>query len=1401
MSNLIRGGGGGGGKGGGTAYKPKTAPDGLDSTQYAQLIDLISEGEIQGLKDGLKSVFINNTPLENSDSSLNFQGITVYTRNGTQSQEFIPIAANVQNEIGVGVTVLKTVPVVRTISDPDVDAVRVTVSVPTLQSFTDKGDLLGTSVQLEIAVQYAGGGFTPVINDTITGRTGDLYQRKYRIDFNGPKPVDIRLTRITDDSTNPKLVNSFSWSSYTEITAARLRYPNSALVGIRVNSEQFNSIPERSYLIRGIKVKIPVNATVNSNRGALIYSGIWNGTFGAAQWCSDPAWILWDLLTSTRYGFGDHVQAAQLDKWAFYAASHYASALNTYNTAAEISYRASKGLPPRTGTTDDYNSTTGRHGVPDGFGKYEPRFSCNVNIQTQEEAYKLINDMCSVFRAMPYWSTGALTVSQDKPADPSYLFTLANVSEGGFTYQSSARKNRPTVAVVSYFDLASREIAYESVEDQAAIAKYGVVTTQISAFACTSRGQAARLGEWLLYAEQYEAEIISFTASIDAGVIVRPGQIIEVADPLRAGSRRGGRISAATTTTVTVDDATGLPSSGGTVSAILPNGTVEQKTMSSRTGKVLTVSSAFSVAPNANSVWIYQSNEIQASTWRVLAVQEQDGSNYLINALAYNASKYDYIERDRPLQPRDVTNLNEVPAAPSSLSLSEELYLYQNQLRSKIVASWTSVSGVVQYEVRWRKDNGNWTAFNTLGPDHELLDVTPGYFEFQVFSLSSSYLRSNAPAAANITALGKIAPPSNVTGFSIALDPDIGVTLSWNSVSDLDLQGYEIWEGAAWGTGIKIGLFQTTSAKVGFLPTNTVTWWIKALDTSGVYSTTATSVSVTIDPAGVPPSFTGTFKGTDIELRWAAIAGSLATQSYEIRYGTTSSTWETATVAGRVQGTVYSTKASWSGVRRWFVAAVDLKGSAGAAAITDTTVNIALQPSITQQVVDNNVLLQWNDVTQTLPIESYELRKGNTWATATVIGTKQGRFTSVFEVASGTYTYWLAAIDSAGNYGTPGSVSAVVNQPPDYQLQFDYNSTFSGTRTNVAVEGGKLVAAVNTTETWQQHFTTRSWTTPQDQINAGYAYYALPSATSGVYEEEIDYGTTLASTKLTATITAQVVTGALTVTPRLSTRPAATTAATYSRSGTTITVTSTAHGLVAGDSVYLQFTSGAATTGNYTVATAVANSFTVTSAASGTTSGNVNWGKWTDFNGVSEAYVTNFRHAKIRYDFASAGGNDLWTASALNIRMDAKLKNAFGNGTAAAPVAATYSQSGTTITVTATAHGLAVGAVINLDFTTGTATDGNYTIATAATNSFTVTSATSATTSGNVTIHGGGTVVAFGTTFIDVQAISVTPLTTSAIIAVYDFVDVPNPTSFKVLLFDTSGTRVGGTFSWSARGV
>lgn len=1313
---MISGGGGGGGSGKGGSKASQKAPteqkNSLFSSSYVKVIDLIGEGEIYGLfggtvgDDPLKGVYLDNTPIREPNGAFNFTGVTFDSRNGVQWQGYLPGFDDIQSETIVNTTVTQATPIPRTITNSSVNAVRVTVTVPALQEIKGNGDIKGASINLKVQIQYFGGTYVDAINDTISGRTSQPYQKDYRINLNGAFPVQVRIVRVTADSSSAKLTNAFAWSSYTQITYSKLAYPNSAIVGLRIDSEQFNSIPTRSYRVRGLKVKIPNNGTVNQTTGAITYSGTWNGTFGGAQWTSDPAWCLYDLLTS-RYGFKDHISEASLDKWSFYAASQYCAA-----------------------------------SVSNGLGGTEPRFSCNVNIQTQEDAYKVINDMASVFRAMPYWSTGTLALGQDKPADPAYLFTYANVEEAGFSYQSSSLKTRPTVAVVQYMDLNAREPNYEVVEDYAGIAKYGVIKTEITAFACTSRGQAYRLGAWLLYAAQNERETVNFTASIEAGMIVRPGQVIEVSDPVRAGARRGGRISTATTTVVTIDDATGIAFvSGCTLSVVLSTGLVETRNVSSisTANRTVTVSPAFSSAPNGNSVWIFETPALQTTTWRVLSVQEEDQCKYNITALAYNSSKYNYIERGFALQSRSVSILNDPPDSPVSLTVTETLYTNAEQVRSKIILSWKGIPGTPNYLVKWCKDGGNWISESRESQGFEILDVTPGYFEFAIYSVSFLGIASTIPLYGNLTALGKTAPPAIVTGFTAVVDADVGVTLSWNANADLDILSYRIFQSENGATSIKLGDFTATSKKLGIPVVGITTWTIVAQDTSGSFSVTSASASITID-AAVAPTTTGVINGSTFTLNWTAVTGSLATDFYDVRYGTPTNTFATATALATVLGTTQSVEVNWSGVRRFFVAAVDIRGNVGAAASYDAVVTSPSQVTITQQVIDNNVLLQWSDATTTLPIVSYELRKGSTWATAAYIGTKQGRFTTVFESVSATYTYWIAAIDTAGNYGTPSSVNAQVSQPPDYVLKLNVNSTFSGTKTNLALQDGMgLVASVNTTETWEQHFTVgRTWSTLQAQINAGFPYYAMPSQTTGQYFEDIDYGSLLVGIKVSATLTSVAMTGVTVVTPTIHTRGTSTVAATYSRTGTTVTVTATAHGLTAGRLAYLDFTSGGALDGSYVVlATGLtANAFTVTTAATGTIAAGstLAFSPWTTYAGVDSVFATNFRYIRVQYDFSSAGGDDLLGLTALNIRLDSKLRNDSGNGTA-------------------------------------------------------------------VSTDTGGTVVNFNYAFIDVDSLSVTPATTSPVIAVYDFVDAPYPTSFKVLLFNTSGTRVSGAFSWSARGT
>ena len=1498
MTQII-GSGGGGGKGDkGGNRTPTTDPDSLDSKSYAKVLDLLSEGEIEGLKDGHKSIYLDNTPLQNTDGSYNFEDVTITTREGTSSQTKINGFDEASNTISVNTEVTKGDPnigVTRTVSTSDShDAVRVLVRFPALQKIEDDGDIVGTSVAIKVQMQVDGGGFVDKISETITGRTGDQYKKSYLITLPDTYTtgVEIRVLRTTDNSGDAKLQNATFFDSYVIITYTNNTYPNSALAAIRVNAEQFSSIPQRSYIIRGIKTKIPNNCTVDSATGRLIYDGTaWSGTFQAATWNSCPAFALYDLLISGRYGLGDHISESQLSKFDFYAASKYANEL-----------------------------------VADGFGGsgQEARFSCNIAIRSRAEAFNLINSMTSVFRAMSYWSAGSLAISQDKPVtSSSCLFTLANVTPEGFVYQGSSQKTRATTVVVKYFDMNLRNYAYEEVKDDASmfngIAKYGKIVKNVEAFACTSRGQANRVGRWMIYSEAQETETVTFATSIDSGIICRPGQVIDIADPVKSGFRRGGRIKAATVSDITVDGTNGVDTDlpQGTVASLgytrtlhilRSNGSVESRPVSNISGAIITVETDFTDAPNVNGLWILETTggtsaqNIESTQWRVISVTEEDGNVYAINALSYNSSKYANVESGIALTVRDFSNLNEIPAAPVNLRIFQQLYIKGNEIKAKVVFSWDAVLGVNEYEVRTRKDSGTWKVHRQQGPDDEILDITAGTYEVKIFSLNAARVPSSTALTGSVNAAGKVRVPSDVTNFAYTLDPRHGFVLHWDKLvatyphfDDLDVVGYEIrTTDAEWGLTNNdyydfaspvagenlIARVTANSYRLGYTPPGSRSYYVKAYDSEDRYSLNAASLSIAIlapinpsasatiegnnvvitwskvsttaryaidyyqvsksstfatvleeldttvykrevdwtgsqtfyvravDIAGnfsvansvtiqntqasnynlavnynsgtsaeltwlernggtptiayqvahsatsissfgeatgnqqiqgttfsflvnwttakrfwirsvdaqgntgmeeyvdinfsVPSAVTNlttTFKGktgnallkSELEISWdAATKGALNIEEYEIRRG---STFAGATVISTIKSLSTTTQVDWNGTQTFWVVAKDINGNYGAEAFEPATVTPpAAVGAFTQEVIDNNVLLNWTEAESILPILYYNIKKGSSYASGSTIGTKQGLFTTVFETISGTFTYWIAAIDSASNVGTPEQVSATVNQPPDYILRKNVDSTFVSqgsvpttvTSSNAFADQGNLFVNVDTTRTYQEHFIgTGSGGSPQYPNWNSYganAIYGLPSATSGFYQEILDYGTTLAGTKIVSTLTGTHEAGSTSITPQIS--------------------------ISTDNSSYTDYT-GVATTSS---------------------------------SSTHNAFGTSFRYVKFRYDFASAGNDDLLKITAFNMRLETKQKTDSGSGTASA------SDSG--------------GTTVNFS-----------------------------------TSVGGGTY------FVDVVSITVTPKGSSApVIAIYDFTDTPNPTSFKVLLYNTSGTRVSGDFSWTARG-
>lgn len=507
-------------------------------------------------------------------------------------------------------------------------------------------------------------------------------------------------------------------------------------------------------------------------------------------------------------------------------------------------------------------------------------------------------------------------------------------------------------------------------------------------------------------------------------------------------------------------------------------------------------------------------------------------------------------------------------------------------------------------------------------------------------------------------------PPNNVIAGSYALE-GYGVRLRWTKVADQDVDVYEIRVGGTnWSDATVVAQVKGDNYLWAVQTAGTYTVRIRALDVLGNYSPADFVESVVI-AAPTTTSLVTSIANQDVVLDWSIVTGAFAIVRYEIRYG---STWAGGTAVAVAYTNNYKEKVEYGGTRTYWVAAVDAAGNYSTPVSADMVIANPLDVFATAEVIDNNVLLRWLDCTTSLPVVAYTIRRGASWAAGVEIGEGgTALFAPFFEQVGGTYTYWIQARDSAGNVGTPTSISAVVNQPPDYVLRLDYNSDFSGTKSNVLFQSGEMFAVLDTTETWTDHFVDNSWTNPQDQVTAGYPNYFEPSATSGYYEETIDYGSTLPATGIALTITYVTEKGTVTVTPQISVK------------------------LNIGDA-------------------------------------------WTDFAGQSQVVTTNFRYVKIRYDFASSGGNDLIRITNINLKLSAKQRTDSGMGTAA---------------------------------------------------------------SGD----SGGTTVTFNINFIDVTSITVTPSGTTARYALYDFTDTPNPTTFKVLLFDSAGARASGDFSWSARGI
>jgi len=800
--------GSGGGKGGGDIGVVGAREDAndLQSTTMARVIDLLGEGEIVGLVDGARSIFLNETPLVGPDGAANFPGVTWQQRTGLPDQPHAEGFTATETEVAVGVEVKHDAPVVRTIATPDADAVRVTIRIPalTLQD-TSNGNLLRTEVDIAIEVRPANGVYRRVVQTSIVGKNTSPYERSFRVEL--PKdgaygaPWDVRVVRLTGDSTSAALQNQTWWQSYTLLTDGKFSYPNSAYIALTVDAQLFGSaIPARAYEVKGLKIQVPSNYDPETRT----YNGAWNGQFKMA-WSDNPVWVLFDLLTHKRYGLGRFIDASQVYRWDLYQIAQYCDQL-----------------------------------VPDGQGGWEPRFRFNGVIASREDAYKVIQGIASNFRGMVYWSSGQIFAIADMPADVKKLVAPADVVGGTFTYSGTAIKARHSSVLVTYTNPEDGDrAAIEVVENSALIERYGWRQAEITAYGCRSRSQARRLGLWLLETEQHATETIVYEASFDHADVM-PGDIISVADPNIAGVRFGGRIAAATANAITLDAPVTLEAGQSyTLSVELPDGSIAERAVASGPGEAaqLLVAEGYPVAPEPHALWVLTGSHLAPRLFRVLAVREKSKAVYEISGLLHDPGKYARVEEGLDIPPPVYQNNGNGIPAPSNLTAVENVYWINGLPQARLTVSWSPVSDpiVKAYRLAVQTPGGQWRVHETAGFSLDLDGLEEGLYTLRLRSVAYDGRESDPAVEATATVHGKGIPPGPPTGLA-ATGGYRQIVLTWVNPTDTDLGHIEVWENDRddLASATLVGTVKGNTFTRGGLAGLVTRWyWVRAVDIGG----------------------------------------------------------------------------------------------------------------------------------------------------------------------------------------------------------------------------------------------------------------------------------------------------------------------------------------------------------------------------------------------------------------------------------------------------------------------------------------------------------------------------------------------------------------------------------------
>lgn len=810
---LIAGAGGGGSSGGSTT--PKEARDTVNSRAMSSILDLLGEGVLGGLVDGAKSIYLDGTPLQNSDGSYNHTGVTWWFRDGSPDQSVIDGFDFVETPRAINLQVKTVSPVTFSVDNDEADRVRVIMKFPSLRTVNKKsGDTSGISVKFRFQISNGDNSFKDIIAEgepdsliTLTEKKTSNYYRSYTLKL--PKPgakYKVRVVRVTEDHTNDAYLFDDTYvDSIGEIVDTALNYPNSALVGLKVNSEQFGStIPTRSYLIKGMKIRVPSNYLESDNE----YVGTWDGTFRMMP-SENPAWILFDLLTNERYGLGEFVRESMIDLSQIYQVGRYCD-----------------------------------EKVDNGFGGKEKRFAINTQITSRQDAYRTIQDIAGAFRGMIFWAGGMIQMFQDSPSDPTMLFSNSNVKDGKFVYKGTSRKDRPSVALVTY---NNKEDGYkqnvEYVEDQEAIKRYGIRKTESVAFGCTSRGQAHRVGLWILYTARMESDVISFTAGMDASFLM-PGETILIQNKYRAGRRNSGRIVAFTKTSITLDAPVNMAKSGYINFSNKEGKIVERDILESGTVSKITFKTPLSSAeePVPDAMWMIGQTDLVPMQARVVKVgQAEDGVSYEISAIQNNPSKYEAIDNGATLLKQNTTILDPTFSTPERLQITEGTYLSSpGNLSVMLTASWEGRSP--EYSVSWRRSDAaglsGWKSQRVTDEQFELKNVAEnGQYDFQVFGVSVGG-RKTEVISATYKVLGTLTAPDAPTGLT-AVGDYRSIVLNWVNPASVDLDHIEVLASKI-NDKAKAQLIAkvsgTTFSHNGLEDSVTWYYWVRAVNKRGMLS-------------------------------------------------------------------------------------------------------------------------------------------------------------------------------------------------------------------------------------------------------------------------------------------------------------------------------------------------------------------------------------------------------------------------------------------------------------------------------------------------------------------------------------------------------------------------------------